>query len=52
MTGIENFLHLNNKFLALLKIWIVIDIGNKRIEKTEICFLSQNLGLKKFIFNY
>ncbi len=28
------------------------DIGNKRIEKTEICFLSQNLGLKKFIFNY
>ena len=52
MTGIENFLRLVDKFLILLKIWIVIDIGNKKIEKAEICFLSQNLGLKKFIFNY
>ena len=52
MIGIENFLHLDNKFFALLKIWIVIDMGNKKIEKNEICFWSQNLGLKKFIFNY
>ena len=52
LVKMKNFLHLVNKFLILLKIWSVMDKGNKKIEKTEICFLSQNLGFKKFIFNY
>ena len=40
MTGIENFLHLVDKFFILLKNCIVIDIGNKKIEKTEISLFS------------
>jgi len=27
-------------------------IGKSKIEKSEICFLSQNLGFKNFIFKY
>jgi len=35
-----------------LKNLINKELGKSKMEKNEILFLSQNFGLKKFIYNY
>ena len=39
-------------FLKRLKTLINKETGKSKTEKKEILFLSQNFGLKKFIYNY
>tara|TARA_B100001996_G_C18406972_1_gene495306 strand:- start:74 stop:289 length:216 start_codon:yes stop_codon:yes gene_type:complete len=49
ITGIEQLLDFVNRYLSLLKKLISRVIGNNKMEKNDTCFLSQKLGLKKFI---
>jgi hypothetical protein len=52
MIGIELLCAFIKDRLKKLNNLINKAIGKSKIEKNEISFLSQNLGLKNFIFNY
>tara|TARA_B100000470_G_C19715908_1_gene357677 strand:- start:775 stop:948 length:174 start_codon:yes stop_codon:yes gene_type:complete len=52
MIGIEHWLLLVAERLTRLKSFSVKAIGISKTEKNEILVLSQNFGLKKFIYHY
>jgi len=52
ITGIDNRFSFVKFFLKKNNNLIIIDAGKNKMDKIDIWFLSQNLGLKKFIYNY
>jgi len=52
MVGIEDLLVFVSARLNKLNNLINKEIGKSKIDEIDILFLSQNFGLKKFIYNY
>tara|TARA_B100001245_G_scaffold145706_1_gene108853 strand:+ start:71 stop:244 length:174 start_codon:yes stop_codon:yes gene_type:complete len=52
MIGIEHWLLLVTERFTRFKSFSVKAIGISKTEKNEILVLSQNFGLKKFIYHY
>jgi len=52
MIGIEHWCLLVKECLKKISNFNIKAIGKSKMEKNEILVLSQNFGLKRFIYNY